>query len=204
MKRLVAMLVGFVSVMAPPVARADLFLDIGPNRGTDQVDAVVAPGSGEHFFDLTFTATDFNETFNELLYAYDVGLKTTQPGIRLLRVEKPDHWVFTAPDATLTFRDASSTYILAQGVNSSTGLSDIVTGSEVARVFYAVDEGAAPGVYRIGFDLNNTAFGTGNPNGFDIFPRFDDAGVVRVTPEPSGLAVLGAAAAFALRRCRPA
>jgi hypothetical protein len=38
-------------------------------RGADQVDAVVAPGSGEHFFDLAFTATDFNGMFNELLYA---------------------------------------------------------------------------------------------------------------------------------------
>lgn len=202
--KLAALVFSVLMAMAPLVASAELDLRIGPNTGADQVDAVVAPGSGEHFFDLTFSATGINETFNEYLVAYDLGLVTARPGLRLLRVEKPDNWVFTDAAATLITREADAGRILAEGAEfgGADYGSDVTTGTEAARVFYSVDPDVTPGLYQIALSPNWTAFGTGNPNGHEVFVDFNDPGMVLVTPEPSGFALLGLAGVLALRRRR--
>ena len=186
--------------IAPPTALAALDLRIGPNRGADAVDAAVAPGSGEHFFDLTFTETPPTE--NEFLYAYDVLFEAAQTGIRLLRAERPDNFVLTAPDATFVQSEADAGHILAAAQDGTSLGVDVVTGPKAARVYYAVDPGTTPGLYRITLNPVGTTFVSGDPNRQGYFPVVDitDPGVVLVTPEPSGLALLAVAGLLALRR----
>jgi hypothetical protein len=187
--------------LTPVGASAAVYLQIGSNAGADAVDAVVAPGSGEHFFDLTFNET--GGAWNDHLYAYDLFVEVPRPGISLLRVEKPDNWVFTAPDATLQTLEAELGHIVAVGVDSRTGTgSDITTGSKAARVIYLVDDSLAPGVYRIVLRPEWTVFGSGNPEcSCPIFADVSDPGVVLVTPEPSSLGLL-ALGLLGLRRRR--
>jgi hypothetical protein len=195
------------AAIAPSAASASLTLQIGPNQRPDQVDAVVAPGSGEHFFDLTFTETP--PTYNEYLVAYDLLLRTPQPGIRLLRMETSDNWVLPASDSTFVQREADAGHILVEAAyTSGTGNDhgiDITTGAKAGRVFYAVDPGTAPGLYPIRFDPGPTVFGSGDPNfpGNLIYADLSDVGLVQVTPEPTALALLAVAGVVALRRNCP-
>jgi len=157
-----AFLLAFGSV----VHAAGLDLRIGPNRGPGEVDAVVAPGSGEHFLDLVFTDTP--PTRNDYLVAYDVLLRTPQPGIRLVRMETSDNWVLPVSGSTFIQREADAGHILVEAVYSArTGNDygvDITTGAKAGRVFYTADPGTAPGLYPIRFDPGFTAFGSGDPN----------------------------------------
>jgi hypothetical protein len=162
---------------------------------------VVAPGSGEHFFDPTFTEAPPAQ--NEGLYAYDLMVRAPQPGITLLRAEKPDDWVLGDVGSSFTVTEATADHLSISAL-SNNDLYDITTGKKAARIYYGVDAGTLPGLYRITPDPSDVIFAGGNPSGRDIVVEVTDPGVVRVTPEPSGLAVLGATAAFALRRRREA
>jgi hypothetical protein len=191
---------GCLLSIAPAVASAGLDLRIGPNRGPAEVDAVVAPGSGEHFFDLTFT--DSPPSQNESLYAYDVAFITDRPGLTLVRAERPDHWVLTAPDATFTQFEARPDFVVAGGTDGFSIGSDITTGTKAARLAFRVDPGTAPGLYRINLDPSFTAWSSGDPFGPNLFPYVDitDPGLVLVTPDPSGLGLLSVGTLLALRR----
>ena len=107
------------SALCLPAAAGGLRLQTGPNSGPDAVDAAVAPGSGEHFFNLTFTEVPPAE--NEYLYAYELQFETAQPGIRLLRAERPDNFVLTAPDATFMQAEADARHVRATAQDGSGG-----------------------------------------------------------------------------------
>src|SRR5439155_21671875 len=91
MKRFALALSCALAGIMPAITKASLRLQIGPERGADAVDAVVAPGSGERFFDLVFNES--GPPVNEHLIAYDVGVDAARPGLSLVRAEKPDNWV---------------------------------------------------------------------------------------------------------------
>ena len=135
----------FASAVVPSVASAALALQVGPSQGANAADAVVAPGSGEHFFDVVFHETPPTE--NEGLFTYDFTVTTPGLGVRLLGAQRPDNWVLTDPNATFTVIESTPTRTYLNGT-ASTVLSDITEGKQVARIFYAVDPAAAPGEYR--------------------------------------------------------
>src|SRR5687768_8075839 len=206
MKRFALALTCVLAGAAPAVSRASLTLQVGPERGADAVDAVVAPGSGEHFFDLVFHESGPPD--NEQLIAYDLLVEATRPGISLVRVEQPDNWVLTPSDAAeLVQNEVEPDHILAFAGYKFTyagPLADINTGEKAARIYYTVDPGAAPGLYRITLNPGYTIFGFGDPNCEHCHgPVFiDDPGLIRVTPEPAGLALIGAVAVLVLQRRR--
>ena len=115
-----ALSVGGVLVLLPAVASAAaLSIQIGPGVGPNSPDVIAfpPPPGGEQFLDLVFHETGTPE--NEGLFAYDLLLLAEGP-INLVRVEKPDNWVFTAPDATLTTGGDGPTprRILVHGINT--------------------------------------------------------------------------------------
>ena len=121
----------FASAVVPSIASAALALQVGPSQGANATDAVVGPGSGEHFFDVLFHETP--PARNEDLYAYDFTVTTSGSGVRLLRAERPDNWVLTDPDATFTVVESTPTRIYLTGTNSAL-LLDITEGKKVARL----------------------------------------------------------------------
>jgi hypothetical protein len=183
--------------MVPGVASAALSINIGP-------DVLGYPGSSG-YFDLVFNETGTPE--DEGLFAYDLYLVRDRPGINLIRAEKPDNWVFTAPVAE--FQEAGPEFSNKPGlivVNAIGYLlsasEDIVSGTKAARVYYTIDPDAPPGVYRIGLDPASTLFVSGD-TGAVIPIDIADRGTVTVWPEPTGLSLaLIAGGALALRRCR--
>jgi PEP-CTERM motif len=140
--------------------------------------------------------------YDEGLYVYSLRARAQRPGITLLRAEKPDNWVLTDPDAVFLIDEAAPDHLFFSGSNVNV-LSDITDGKKVARLYYNVDADALPGLYRIRVD-QDFAFESGDPSGHYIGVDITDPGVIRVTPEPSALALLGAAALFGLRRRRGA
>ena len=203
MQRIVLSLAGVLASF-PAVARAALDLQIGANKGADQVDAVVAPGSGEHYFDLTFSRTG-TSNFNESIYAYDLLARAAPQGIRLVRIERPDNWIFTNFFATFQTPESASDHILVNAANGSGDQVHVMTGEKAARVVYTVDPGAAPGLYQITLDPFTTAFADSDPScNMACRPDVDitDPGIVQVTPEPGGLAFVAATSVLALRRRR--
>ena len=203
--RVVLVLAGIVLCAGSAAATPILELRTGPNYGPDEVDAIVAPGSGEHFFDLTFLQ-DWEDP-DDQMNRYDVMVRAPRPGITLLRAEKPANWVFTDPDAVLTAVEGDAGHLLISG--SSPGERVNLTKDQpvqnAARIYYSVDPGAAPGFYSIRMEEGTTRIYTANDTGWVPPPvGVTDAGLVLVTPEPSGLAVLGLAGVLALRRRREA
>ena len=201
MKRLVLVLVG-VAVLAPSAA-ATPFLDLrtGPNFGPDEVDAVVAPGSGEHFFDLTFIQAE--EDPDDAMNAYDVMVRAPRPGVTLLRATRPDNWIFTDPDAVFTVAegDAAHLFIRASSVNEAVDITQ--PPRNAARIYYSIDAAAAPGLYPITLEEGTTRIYSAESGGVPPPPLgVTDPGLVRVTPEPSGLAMLALGAVLALLRRR--
>src|SRR4051812_15005319 len=72
--------------LSPGVASAALSISIGP-------DVTYFPPSHEGYFDLVFHET--GTPTDEGLFAYDLYIRRDNPGLRLLRADKPDNWVFT-------------------------------------------------------------------------------------------------------------
>jgi len=199
------LILSIVVTIGPSVAFAGgLELQVGPNYGAGAVDAVVAPGTGEHFFDLTFLETPPDQ--NEGMDAYDVMVRAPRPGISLLRAEKPgDDWAFgPEADAHFTVPESAPDHLLIEvTIPPAAPLTDLMTGTKAARVYYAVDPAAPPGVYDITLDPQETGIASGLPNRALPPPvGVTDPGVVLVTPEPSGMALPGALGLLLARRVR--
>ena len=124
--------------VCPVVTRATLALRIGSEYGATLPDAFVWPRSGEQYFDLVFEETGAAE--DERLFAYDLQIESTRPGVRLLRAEKPDNWVFTDPGATFIQAEATASKILVNAVNEprAPALSDITTGSKATSALVTI------------------------------------------------------------------
>jgi len=190
----------FVLALAPGVASAALSVEIGP-------DIVLVPGqvpTGELFFDLVFHET--GPATNEGLFAYDLYLQRSMPGINLVRAEKPDNWVFTSPGAS--FQEAGPEFsnkpglIVVNAIGDLLGANqDIVDGTKAARVFFTLDPFLAPVPLQISLDPAGTLFVSGD-TGEAIPVDISDPGTVRFIPEPTGLSFAGVACALALRRRR--
>ena len=189
----------FVLALAPGVASAALSVEIGP-------DIVLVPGqvpTGELFFDLVFHET--GPATNEGLFAYDLYLQRSMPGINLVRAEKPDNWVFTSPGAS--FQEAGPEFsnkpglIVVNAIGDLLGPNqDIADGTKVARVFYTIHPDRCAN-FSIRLDPAGTLFVSGD-TGEAIPVDISDPGTVRFIPEPTGLSFAGVACALALRRRR--
>jgi len=197
MKRIV---LGFTCVLAllPGVASAALSIDIGPDIYSDNNPTT------EHFFDLVFHET--GAPTNEGLFAYDLYLKADRPGIKLLRAEKPDNWVFTSPGAS--FQEAGPEFsnkpglIVVNAIGDLLGANqDIVDGTKAARVFYTIDENLPRGAYKLTLDPAGTLFVSGD-TGEAIPVDISNPGTVIVEPEPTALPLLAVAGVLAVRRRR--
>jgi len=197
MKRFV---LGFACVLAllPGVASAALSVDIGPDIFSDNNPTT------EHFFDLVFHET--GAPTNEGLFAYDLYLKADRPGIKLLRAEKPDNWVFTSPGAS--FQEAGPEFsnkpglIVVNAIGDLLGANqDIVDGTKAARVFYTIDENLPRGAYKLTLDPAGTLFVSGD-TGEAIPVDISNPGTVIVEPEPTALPLLAVAGVLAVRRRR--
>src|SRR3954467_12155051 len=151
MKRFVLALACAVAV-APGVASAALSIAIVP-------DITVPFGGGipigEQFVDLVFNET--GTPTNEGLFAYDLYITRDKPGINLIRAEKPDNWVFTAPGAGFSQAGPEFTHlpdlIVVNALGDLLGANqDIVSGTKAVRVFYTMDPNAPAGAYHIMLD----------------------------------------------------
>ena len=198
MKRF-ALGLGCVLALLPGVASAALSIDIGPDIFSDNNPTT------EHFFDLVFHET--GAPTNEGLFAYDLYLKADRPGIKLLRAEKPDNWVFTSPGAS--FQEAGPEFsnkpglIVVNAIGDLLGANqDIVDGTKAARVFYTMDPDAAAGTYHISLDPGGTLFVSGDTG--EAIPVDISASFSVPIPEPAGLSLLGIAGLLTLRRRRAA
>jgi MYXO-CTERM domain-containing protein len=187
-----------VLAMMPAVASAALSISIGPD-----VLAVGDP-SAERFFDLVFHET--GPATNEGVYAYDLYIKADRPGIKLVRAEKSDNWVFSSPGAS--FQEAGPEFSNKPGlivVNAVGDLvsdnQDIVDGTKAARVFYTIDENLPRGAYSLTLDPSSTLFVSGF-SGETIPVDISDRGTVIVEPEPTALPLLAVAGVLAVRRRR--
>jgi hypothetical protein len=191
---------GFACVVAlmPAVASAALSIEIGPDLFFD------SPPPGELFFDLIFHET--GTPTNEGLFAYDLYLQRDNPGISLVRAEKPDNWVFTSPGAS--FQEAGPEFsnkpglIVVNAIGDLLGANqDIVEGTKAARVFFTINPTAPAGVYRINLDPAGTLFVSGD-TGEAIPVDISDRGTVTFVPEPTVLPALAVAGMLAARRRR--
>jgi hypothetical protein len=212
---------GLLGLMVPGVASAALSLQMGPQNGSASPannDASLLPlvDNGLKFIDLIFHET--GGVNPEGLFTYDIGLNLVRPGgsgVSLITVPTGGNGagaVALAPNPVFNTGSAPSFQIsessptrLVFNVTSGGDLNDIDEGESAARVFYNVDPGAAPGVYRLQFDPDYTVFGSGDPNlPLSIDVALTDQGVLQVVPEPGTLSLLGIAGLLALRRRRTA
>jgi hypothetical protein len=191
-----------IVAMAPGVASAALSLVPVPATGPGPIGP---GGPGERFFDLVFHET--GTPANEGLFAYDLYLQRDKPGVNLVRVEKPDNWVFTSPGAS--FQEAGPEFsnkpglIVVNAIGDLLGANqDIVEGTKAARVFYTLDPNVAPGVYHISLDPAGTLFVSGDTG--EAIPVDFSQPFTIITPEPAGLSILGIAGLLTLRRRRTA
>ena len=187
------------------------------------------PSSGTpHYFDLTFRET--GAPFDEGLFTYDIGVHLVRPGgvtpapgsptVRLLTgpgavTIPPDHFVMppVASPTTLMIDESTDDHlsfsIQPGDPEDPAALGDINTGDKAGRIWYVVDPGTPPDTYRLQFLgprgpglTDETAFGTARPD-IEVLLPVDISGQGQIiTPEPSALSLLSAAALLTLRRRR--
>ena len=139
MKRFAPVL-GCLLALLPGVASGALSIGIGPDL------SFCFPPGEEHYVDLVFNETA--PTANEGLFAYDLYIRRDNPGLILLRAEKPDNWVFTAPNASFQQADVPGNNppsgIVVNAIGDLLGATqDIVSGTKAARVFFTLDPSLA-------------------------------------------------------------
>ena len=208
MKRLVLIFLALVAT-APPVAGSSLLaVQIGPKYGPewmpgdDRADAHVSPGSGEQFLDLTLR--DIGEEVDDRMEGYNLVVRRPEAGLTLLRAERPADWVFTDPGATFAVEGVADQLIIT-ALSPAERIDLTRTPVNVARLYYAVDPDAAPGRHDINLEWGVTRIISGDPTPVPATPvSAEDPGIVIVTPEPSAVAMLAAAALLALGRRRRA
>jgi hypothetical protein len=191
--------------MVPGVASAALSVDFTP-------DLKVTKGAiptGEQFFDLVFNET--GAPTHEQLFAYDLYFRRDKAGLNIVRVDKPDNWVFTAPASAFSEDRGVPGTTPPEGdvVNAFGDIFganvDVTSGTKAARVIYTIDPNIDLGVYHIMLDPSSgtTQFVSGETA--EAFPvNITDMGTVTVVPEPASLSLLGVAGLLALRRRRSA
>jgi hypothetical protein len=200
MKRLAVALVSIAVFCPPVVATPFLDLRVGPNSGPDEVDALVAPGSGEQFFDLTFIQSE--EDPDDAMNAYDVMVRAPRPGVTLLRAARPDDWIFTDPGAVFTVAEADAGHLLIRASSPDESVDITQPPRNAARIYYRIDAGAPAGLYPITLEEGTTRIYSTESGGVHPPLGVTDPGLVLVTPEPAGLAVLALSATLLLRRRR--
>ena len=205
MKRFgIGLVIACATVLAPAVASAALALRF--DGGNGPLSGPTIPGPGPYFVDLVLVETGTPD--NEGLFAYDLGLVTTAGGpVRFTGAQKPDNWVFTAPDATFTPAEVTANRVIINAVSTLQSgpdqLINITTGAKAARIHYTIDcDTATTPISRVSLDPNITVFGSGDPN-HELEIAVDDSdGRTFVCPEPAALALLPLGGLLALRRRR--
>ena len=185
-----------LALMTPGLAPAALSLG-GQN--------VFDPATRTGYVDLVFNETGAPD--NEGLFAYDIAASLRRPngvtgGVNLTGIERPpENFVLDVPSgSTFSVAESTANNVLAN-VSSNNDLADIITGKKAARIRYTVAPNTPFGFYTLVLDPNNTVFGSGDPNReLQIIVDLRDTDIL--IPEPSGLALLGAAGLLALRRRR--
>src|SRR2546423_970838 len=116
--------------------------------------------TGQRYVDLVFNETPPTE--NEGLFAYDIAASLVRPtgvtgGVNLAGIERPaDNFVLDVPSgATFSVAENTANNVLAN-ISSNNDLADITSGKKAARIFYTVDPGATPGIYRLALDTGST------------------------------------------------
>jgi hypothetical protein len=199
---------GCVLAGIPGVASAALKLSFSPENLVLTKGAIPA---GEQFVDLVFTET--GPTTNEGLFAYDLYIRRDNPGMTLLRAEKPtDNWVFSAPGASFQQADVPGNNppaaIIVNAIGDLLGATqDIVSGTKAARIFFTIDPNAAPGAFHIFLDQSpgTTLFVSGD-TGEAIPVDISSTLTIAPVPEPACLALsaVGGGGMLILRRRRAA
>jgi hypothetical protein len=191
-----------VLFIAPGVASAALSLNFVPSTPLPG-----SPGGvpGEQFVDLVFNETA--PTTNEGLFAYDLYIVRDKPGINLIRAEKPDNWVFTAPGAGFSQAGPEFTHlpdlIVVNALGDLLGANqDIVSGTKAVRIFYTMDPNAPAGSYHIMLDQSpgTTLFVSGDTG--EAIPVDISSVFTVIVPEPASLSLLGVSGLLLLRRRR--
>ena len=199
--------IGCVLALLPGVASAAITAKVS--------DLQLVPGThaGTHSVDIVFEATGANQTVDEALAFYDLGLRLVKRGggaggITFIApfAEKnanADGYVF--PDtAEFTVAESGPANILANVSANTTANFDITSGKKAGRVFFTVDALTSPDtVYEIQFDPDLTIFAAGAGDD-PIIPVTLAAGTISFIPEPASLSLLAIGGLMALRRRRTA
>lgn len=209
MKRAVLGL-GIASVLAmmPVAASAAVKLNIGDKGG------LVPATAGTQFVDLVFEATGENESVNENLAFYDIGVRLVKVrggaggGVQFVSpfLGKPtENFVFPDNAEIAIVDETTPTFVFANvDANSSTNF-DIAGGKKAGRLYFQVDPlTPLDAVYELRFDRDYTTISAGAGDDPNIVTDLSDTGSISFIPEPGSLSLLAIGGLLALRRRRTA
>jgi hypothetical protein len=198
--------IGCVLALLPGVASAALV-----SKVQDKVLPLGA--SGVQFVDIVFEATGANQSADEALAFYDLGLRLVKRGGTLGNItfvtpfaEKlPNAEGFIFPDAAeFVVAESSPTAILANVSANTSANFDITSGKKAGRVYFTVDPlTSLDSVYEIQLDPDLTIFAAGAGDD-PIIPVTLASGQITFIPEPGTLSLLAIGGLMALRRRRTA
>lgn len=200
--------IGCVLALLPGVASAAL--------SAKPEDKVLVPGVDTgvvRFVDIVFEATGANQSADEALAFYDLGMRLvkrggTAGGITLVAPfadKLPNAEGFVFPDAAeFTVAESSPSSLLANVSANTSANFDITSGKKAGRVFFMADALTTPDtVYELQFDPDLTIFAAGAGDD-PIIPVTLTAGTISFIPEPASLSLLAIGGLLALRRRRTA